>query len=144
MHDYAVFSDKIEGLGSYNDMPPNWRTITESEFFWLFGQTATARHEYRQVVLPTVIYGQSQDEQFKRELYCSVNFWVNPDRSGIGFITHYNGVATRSDIDAFWPQYFKFHVCDHKGTAKTTVSRRCYNEYECTNCGYKWSVDSSD
>jgi len=130
-------------FGSFNDMPPNWEEITESEFIWLFNvKPANRKQYYRQVVLPTVKghYSHSVVPDYKAT--CSVFFWVFPDFSGVGFITHYNGAATRSREDAYFAQWFKFKWCEHEW--ETLVSRMCYHEYRCTKCGYKEVVDSSD
>ena len=86
-------------MGGYNEMPPNWRKITQSEFLWLFGQGQKKMH-FRQVKHPSVPFGKLEVDP-AREMYCDVYFWDFPDHSGIGWITHYNGMATRSREDAF-------------------------------------------
>jgi hypothetical protein len=132
-----------EKLGGYNSMPPNWEEIYVSEFLWKFGQkNHDAFQAFRQVVLPTVGFGQKQKHIGAKDGFCHVFFWVNADYSGVGFIIHYNGMATRSETDAFFPQYFKFHYCEHD--FETTISRMSYWEGKCKKCGYVKAVDSSD
>jgi hypothetical protein len=132
-----------EQLGGYNELPPNFETITESEFLWRFGQKhASGATEYRQVVVPSVGYGEGRDSLGSREMYCSMYMWVNHDFAGVGFITHYNGQATRSEIDAFFPQYFKFKVCDHD--FETLEERMGWWKGRCRKCGYIHAIDSSD
>jgi hypothetical protein len=128
-------------LGGYNEMPPNWQEITESEFIWRWGQQQRIS-VFRQVILPTFDSHGSQKITGKRKMYCDVNMFVNSDFGGIGWIEHYNGAATRSEIDAYKAQWFKWAWCEH--SYKTTLSRMCYREYECEKCGYKMAVDSSD
>jgi hypothetical protein len=126
-------------LGGYNEMPPNWETITESEFLWRFQQNW--KNEFRQIPLPSIGYGEGRESLGSREIFCDVHMWVAPDLSGVGFITHYNGRATRSTEDAFFAQFFKWTHCEHQ--FETTVSRMSYWEGTCSKCGYHKTIDSS-
>lgn len=132
----------LEKLGGYNEMPPNWETIQESEFLWRFGQKhANGGTDFRQVVLPSVPFGKDRRYRGERETFCNVFMWVNFDFAGVGFIIHYNGMATRSESDAYHAQWFKFHYCDHEFI--TITQRMCYWEGQCSKCGFVKAVDSS-
>jgi hypothetical protein len=132
-----------EKLGGYNNMPPNWHEITESEFYWRYGHEANRFHDYRQCKVMTVNgFGAPRTDKYTREVYLSVYMFVNHDFSGIGFIKHYNGQATRSEIDAYWPQYFAWTWCEHE--FETIASHMCYWEGRCKKCGYVRAIDSSD
>ena len=118
----------VLGTG-YNELPKNHEVITESEFFWRWSVMPAKRiYQHRQVKIGA--------------FWQNVSMFVHPgDYSGIGFHIDYNGRATRSEIDAYKPTYFKWVVCDHE--FETTTTANCYWEGKCTKCGYVKSVDSS-
>lgn len=116
-------------LGGFNQMPPNWRKITLSEFLWLWAvKPASRTRDYRQAKIA--------------DRYHDVNMFIFPDFSGIGWITYYDGRATRADVDAYQADWFKFDYCDHDW--ETITQRMSYWEGECKLCGYRKAVDSSD
>jgi hypothetical protein len=119
----------IERLGNYNQMPPNWVEITESEYYWRFSIKRGAQPEFRQAIAG------------KHKHYSSVYLWIDPDYSGIGFVVEYDGRATRSEIDAYKPLYFKWTWCEHE--FETTHRANCYWEGTCKKCGYHEAIDSS-
>lgn len=129
----------VQELGGYNDMPPNWQEITESEFLWRFQQSW--KPEFRQVVLPSVRYGEGRADLGSQEIFCNVYMWIAPDLSGVGFIRHYNGVATRSKEDAFFAQFFRWTYCEHD--FETLESRMTWWRGRCRKCGFVSSIDSS-
>lgn len=126
-------STPVDVVGRYNEMPQNWSEITESEFFWRWGISPASMHTtqvHKQVRL-------SEGEALR-----NVTCFVHPDGGGIGWICIYDGRATRSEIDAFKPVYFKWYSCEHD--FETTKTSRCYWEGRCTKCGWEIYVDSSD
>lgn len=129
-------------IGGYNDMPPNVSMIKESEFLWLFGQKhANGYQDFRQVKLPTVTYDGKRENIGAIETFCHVYLWINTDLSGVGMIRHYNGVATRSRVDAFFSQYFRFHYCKHD--FETLEQSMSWWKGKCRKCGYVEAIDSS-
>jgi hypothetical protein len=124
-----------ERLGGWGKMPPRWERITESEWLWRFSiKRGEHLQEFRQIAIDEDgVEGQS----FVKSTY----LWIAPDYSGIGFVVLYNGRATRSEIDAYKPLYFKWRWCDHE--FRTTHRSNCYWEGECVKCGYRDAIDSS-
>ena len=122
---------KVEyALGTgYNELPKNHEVITESEFFWRWSIMPAKRiYQHRQVKIGA--------------FWRNVSMFVHPgDYSGIGFYLEYDGKATRVEIDAYKPVYFKWQVCEHE--FETTHTGNCYWEGKCTKCGYVKAVDSS-
>jgi hypothetical protein len=119
-------------LGHFNDLPPNWKEISESEYYWRWTIMPARRiYQFRQVQL------------HEREPYRNLSLFVHPgDFSGIGFILEYDGRATRVEIDAYKPRYIKWAVCEHD--FETITQRMSYWEGRCTKCGYEKAIDSSD
>jgi hypothetical protein len=124
-----LVDDKL-GTG-FNELPPNTTKISESEFYWRWSiRPARSYYQYRQVRLGPKNYP------------CSVSLFVHPgDFSGIGHWIEYDGRATRAEIDAYKPHYFKWHICEHD--FETITSRMNYWEGRCTKCGYEKAIDSS-
>lgn len=116
-------------LGGFNKIPDGYEVINESEYYWRWNiKPAKSIYQYRQVVI---------DDRYKD---CSL--FVHPgDYSGIGFYLEYDGRATRVEIDAYKPIYFKWKVCEHE--FETMHSGNCYWEGKCTKCDYVKAVDSS-
>ena len=68
----GIVGDPFEGkLGGFNEMPPNWTTITQSEFHWKFGMDSGRRLVFRQVMLPTARHGELTIDP-KRVRWCNV------------------------------------------------------------------------
>jgi hypothetical protein len=123
-------------LGHFNDYPPNVEEITQSHFLWLWSVSpAWRKREYRQAFKRDE-FGERIDRQMHE-----LHFWIFPDFSGIGWESHYDGKATRSEIDAYTCTYFKFIYCDHE--YETIENRMSYWVGKCKKCGYTKAVDSS-
>ena len=113
----------------YNDMPPNWEEIKESEYYWRWSiMPAHSIFQHRGVILDNCHH--------------DVSLFVHPgDFSGIGFWVYYDGKATEAEVSAYKPHYFKWKVCDHD--FKVVGSSMCFRRYKCKTCGYEYEVDSS-
>jgi hypothetical protein len=133
-----------ERLGGYNDLPPNWTEITESEWAWRFtGLRGVQFTDFRQAKMKSLGRPWSGGKHVypPQEMYHNIHMWVCWDWKGLALVADYTGEATRSEVDAFKLRYFKFHYCDHD--YETTVSRMCYREMVCKKCGTKDTIDSS-
>ena len=119
--------------GDSNSLPPNFREISEEEFaqskFFVY---SPEKWEWRQITKPEDI------AKFK---------WGEEQRSyvfDIRMAYFYDGTGVALEHD-YWlgkVRYFAFSVCDHKERTQRNVGN-CLNEYTCTSCGFKETVDSS-
>ncbi len=119
--------------GKDNELPPNFREITEKEFaqskFFIYSPDFW---EYRQI-------SKREDcEKFK---------WGKEQGSYIfslrmAYFFDGTGIALEHDYWAGTVRYFSFAICDHEKREQRNVGN-CLNEYTCVACGYKETVDSS-
>jgi len=110
-------------IGGYNDLPPNFKQITEKEFAQSsFFNYEPIRREFRQV-----------RNLVEKEMYSAIILFWYSDGSGI---------AIRRD---FWEgkiYFYSFYICEHD--YETIENRMCYIKSKCIKCGHISEVDSSD
>lgn len=113
---------------NFNDVPPNFREITEKEFaqskFFVY---SPERWEYRQIT-------RKEDlERLQRKSALVIRMAHFYDGTGI---------AIESDYWAGKVHYFWFGACEHKERTQRNIGN-CLNEYTCKNCGFVETLDSS-
>ena len=121
--------------GTGNELPPNFKRITEADFakslFFVYTPIAT---EYR----------QCQIADYNENRYCGVKFFFFHDGTGIAMTNDYWGGKIA---------YFSFAACVHKFSELSYAEcqkrgiyhgGRCYHVSLCDKCGYVSAVDSSD
>ena len=137
-----------EKWGRYNDVPPNWREVTEAAIAsdQRIGMYAPLGTEHRQMRIDTGCYRD-------------VRLWFLPDGTGYATLAEVvtppvspstpAGVATAT-LDRL--RWFRFG-CDHsmKELGYDECQKRnfrhegrCWHVLECENCGFIEQHDSSD
>ena len=117
--------------GSFNDAPPNFKEISESEFaqsmFWTYSPDYT---DHRQIT------------DFEKQCLSVKLYWFY-DGNGFGMARDYYGGKVR---------YFRFYACEHNFRELSVSESRekglphfgnCYHVMECRKCGFIQSYDSS-
>lgn len=122
--------------GGFNDVPPNFREVTEAEFSksWFFTYPSDIR-EYRQMIR------DSEGKPLQSVLF--VTLFMMSDGSGFGLSRDYYAEKVK---------FYKFEVCQHDWRPMTDDEMRerglrrmsCQHESVCSKCGYVRIVDSSD
>ena len=113
-------------FGRWNQLPPNFKPITEVEFaaskFFIYAPRAI---EYRQLSPPV---NTPSGKVYELRLY-----------------TYYDdtGLAIAVAIASRRVAYFSFAVCEHD-MRHTKKLDNCLNRYTCAKCGYANDIDSSD
>lgn len=134
----AKLQEHEERFGSYNDLPPNWREITEAEFVkGKFFSQSPEKTEFRQLTKAD-IKSEKDTPLVNAHLY---------------FFHDGTGVALMDDHWAGKLRYFAFG-CDHKyrevhGKELQELGFQgglfaCEHAYYCDKCSDKMVVDSSD
>jgi len=115
--------DDEKMVGSYNELPPNFKRIGQKKFaqsdFFTYSPVKT---QFRQV------RGLSEGD-------CLTSIWVY-------WFSGYSYVVVWAD---FWSRkvfYGQGKLCEHD--FKIMESRMCYCRSKCSKCGYTQEIDSSD
>lgn len=119
-----------EAFGGYNDFPPNWKEIDETE--------VTSGRCHIRVYRPELIEYRQMGKLMagaKPLLDCRLYFF----HDGYGYAVHYD----------YWKKkirHFTFARCLHeyKQISRPAGNRSGESRYQCTKCGYINSVDTSD
>lgn len=129
---------------------PNLKWITESEFaqsnFFMFHGGAMFTRSFG---------GPNKDdnlaqlpEDFTHPTWTSYArcFFVEGDVSGFVLLSEYHHspakpVVGATPVGKIW--FGRFAFCEHKNTKRTNLGR-CYNRYDCLDCGRSHTIDSSD
>ena len=134
----AAVKEHQAKFGGYNDLPPNWREITEAAFVTgHFFSHDPEKVEFRQL-MGTDIKSEKGSPLVNARLY---------------FFHDGTGVALMDDHWAGKPRYFAFG-CDHKyrevhgkelqKLGFKGVTGSCDHALYCDKCKHKMVVDSSD
>ena len=109
-------------VGSYNELPPNFKIIDENEFarsmFFLYYPIKT---EFRQV------------RKLSEYEFTSIQIY---------WFFDYSYIVIWSDFWGRKVRYGKGYLCKHN--FEIIESRMCYSKSKCKNCGFILEVDSSD
>ena len=125
--------DFLKKYGADNELPPNFKEISEKEFaqskFFTYSPECW---EYRQITK------REDYERFK---------WGEEQRSYVfslrlAYFYDGTGVALEHDYWLGKVRYFSFSLCEHKKKMQRNVGN-CLNEYTCEDCGFIETVDSS-
>jgi len=121
-----------EKLGGYNDFPPNWIEITQSDFLRRTLMCVPQYIDYRQM------YSTKKDGRTKNfhQTYTPATLYIYQDLSGVAVerVYQHNGTYTA--------KYYAFIACVHD--FETVTQRMCYSKSKCKKCGYVMEIDSSD
>lgn len=132
--------EHVEKFGNFNQLPPNFRQITESELIknTKFFSTTPEYIEYRQPTPDNV-----KDTNLQKFFTPGVYLYFYRDGTGVGISSSYHDGKV---------YYFKFALCDHKYyrlSSEQAKEKNIYhygmfcNVYECTHCGLVKTEDSS-
>lgn len=124
----------VQKWGDFNYFPPQWEDITND----LSKVEAVKRRlldidfyavEYRQMHYPEECRHQGR--------YVAATLFFSQAENGFALAKVYN-----SKTNSFEDRYYVFG-CQHKKSS-TQILGRCYYGNTCQDCGYYWTVDSSD
>lgn len=127
----------------YNEPLVNLQQITEEEFVKGRGVDIIANAQFRETrqfivntkeVMLHDTYHENQLVRSETDLG-SLTFEVFHKNS-------YRGIALVTDYWAGKVYYFKFG-CSHPNDKQTNIGR-CYNQYDCPDCGRSKKIDSGD
>lgn len=118
----------VEKFGRFNDFPPNWKEVSDDEFWGLFMTYMPHVEEYRQM-LP-------KDRKNAPAIGAKLYFYN--DDVGLAMVENYDFKEHK------WlpPKLFKFFICDHE-YIPLPQRFNCLHESRCKKCGHFKSVDSS-
>jgi len=121
-------------FGGYNDPPPNFQPCDPDEFHhWFSSYGFFANREFRQFVVP------GGPNKWVESVYL---YYGKGDAGYATFYTYEYSPESKAGYK-YTVHYYKFYICDHE-VKHTRNLGRCYNEYQCTKCGWTYAVDSSD
>ena len=125
-----------ETIGRYNYYPPNMSEITIEEFERRFHSLCLYAHETRYPCY-------EKDEQHISNL--NVFWFPNGSYVAMGSIyIPYNKQTDEQKKNGYENvKFYAGHICQHKNLDVVNLGR-CYNGYTCRDCGYYYTIDSSD
>ena len=113
-----------EMFGRYNDYPPNWKPISDEDFWDIFLRASVWKQEFRQML-------RDDEPMVEAMLY----FYF--DETGLAIVSEPTKDFHRK------PKFFRFAFCEHEMVGVPEESRMCYHVTRCKKCGYKDAIDSS-
>lgn len=125
----AVFLSEQDKTSSWQLPIPSLRWITEAEFshshFFMFQPTRVLLRRVADDQLP---------EDFAKHTTPYARLILTDKVSGFVLLSEY----ARGRV-----HYGTFAFCEH-AHVETKNLGRCYNRYDCRDCGLSWTIDSSD
>lgn len=118
--------------GGFNDAPFGFIDVTNDEEA---SKSVSRRVFDGQSLIKSTEYRQILDHDSSGSCL-SVKLFFFYDNSGVGL-----GSVWKPNV-GFVQTYYKFG-CEHKNVSSVKAGR-CYYRNTCNDCGFKWSVDSSD
>ena len=120
---------KTQEVSAWSQPIPNLKWITEAEFahshFFMFQPTHILLRKVAKDQLP---------EDFVPHMSPYARLILTDAVSGFVLLSEY----ARGRI-----HYGTFAFCEHRNQKATNLGR-CYNRYDCLDCGHSWTIDSSD
>ena len=121
--------------GHFNHLPMPIRQARADEFWG--GVPFDRAAEYRQITNPKQIPGYPHGYHASCYIFWMANgAWlvIPPTKWSL---------TDNQEVKYDESPLFYWIGCDHDDASCRNLSR-CYNEYTCKLCGYKWRIDSSD
>jgi hypothetical protein len=115
-----------EWMGSYNYAPTGFREVSLEEFAQKQFDGFPILHEQRQ------LFHENDGTKLERMIPASFTFYSGDC-----------GYAMERDYWKKTVRYYLFEKCKHNWVYTRNLGR-CYNEYQCDNCGAINAVDSGD
>ena len=112
-------------FGGFNDYPPNWVEVTESEL--IRGGMMIYAEQYQE-------FRQMFRRDGNSEKMIAATLYFFPDGSGY---------AIETDYEARKFRYYMFAACLHE-FGEDLGKRVGEHIYKCRKCGYRKEIDSSD
>ena len=131
-----------EKFGGYSWCPPNFQPCEPGEFWSFFGSYGTVcPQEHRQFVLPDEVPTEKVHRAMGSKPMSSVHMFYGSGDKGYAVVVDYWDYDENKPVP-YVPRFFKFYLCDHE-IKHTRNLGNCYNEYQCTKCGWTYNIDSS-
>lgn len=127
-------------FGGGNDFPPHWKEISDQAFWNRWFAYSWTEIDWRQMNRPHEVfdkYYEATNTPANRRHMVTARLFIYNDATGLAITSGYSQ-------GKYTPRFFEFGVCMHNNREPVlSESRMCYHVTICSDCGRKFSVDSS-
>lgn len=131
-------------LGDWNDLPPNITPGTEEDFWMLLRNGENLRVIQKQPYVSRAVLLSDEHRLVPAcshsDVYLLQNckLWLHPDLSGMMVVWEWS--VARNAYDRF---FYHIAACKHPHRTSVAVGKSL-TRYDCPDCGFSTTVDSSD
>lgn len=124
----------VQKWGDFNHFPSQWEDITDNPY-----KVEVVKRRLLDIDFYAVEYRQMHypEECRHQGHYVSATLFFSQAENGFALARVYN-----NETNVFEDRYYVFG-CQHTKSSSQTLGR-CYYGNTCKDCGYYWTVDSSD